>query len=240
MTRRALAGLCAAVLLLAPGPAPAAPRASSTLKVLTLGDSWTIGHGSSDGLGYRRELGARLAAAGIDVTWSAAGTTGWTVQDLAAGAPGWLAANTPDWVILAVGTNNAAGVAPGMSGFEPAYIGLVNTILASSPTVRVLAVQIAYSNAPWAPNEVLVNVAVIHSSWWSSAPARVTLADWTVIHPCLMYDAVHLRDSGYDIAARQLYRALTAPLGLPALTYSDHVPLPTKRPGYDRPPTIPC
>lgn len=238
--RAALVAVLLGVLLAV--PAAAVPGdAGEPLRIMALGDSLTIGYGSSDGLGYWRGLSERLNAAGVSHVWtgSASGRAGWTVQDLRAGIDGWMAADTPDLVLLSIGTNNAAGVGAGMAGFEPALIALVNRILALSPTVRVAVAQVLYSNAPWSPNLVWVNVASIHAAWWAQPTGRTILADFSVIHPCRTWDGVHLRDDGYDVMARQWYRALAPTYGWPTLTYLDHLPA-QRRPGLERTATITC
>lgn len=244
MIRRLAAVLAALALLLVPGPAPARERAAVPLRIMLAGDSLTQGHGGT--AGPRRELGARLAAAGVDHEFvGSTAVGGWTVQSLAAAMPGWLATYQPDLVLISIGTNNAAGVPPGMAGFENAYIALVNLVLAWSPTVRVGVAQVLYSNAGWSPNLVYVNVGAIHAAWWDApghsrpAPTRVTLADFSTIHACQTWDGVHLRDSGYDQMGRQWYRALAGPMGWPALTYSDHLPV-QRRPGFERPAAMAC
>lgn len=241
---RAGRALLAAVLLgvLLAAPVAAAPGdTGEPLRIMAIGDSLTNGYGSSDGLGYRRELSERLNAAGVSHVWTngTTGRGGWTVQDLRAGIDGWMASDTPDLVLLSIGTNNAAGVGVGMAGFEPAYMALVNRILALSPTVKVAVGQAIYSNAPWSPNEVHVNVATIHAAWWATPGGRTILADHSVIGPCRLFDNVHLRDDGYDAMARQWYRALAPAYGWPVLTYLDHLPA-QRRPGYERTPTVTC
>lgn len=242
MTRRWAAATLAVLALLLPAPAPA--RRAEPLRIMLAGDSLTLGHGGTAGPG--RELSARLSAAGV--AHQLVGDTsvgGWTVQSLAAAMPGWLATHQPDLVLISIGTNNAAGVPPGMAGFEPAYIALVNSIVAWSPTVHVGVAQVVYSNTPWSPNLVHVNVGTIHAAWWDApghnrpAPSRVTLADFAVIHTCQTWDGVHLRDSGYDVMGRQWYRALAPAMGWPPLTYTDHLPA-QRRPGYERTATITC
>lgn len=237
--RRLLAVLALPAALLV--AAPAATAEPGPLRILTIGDSLTAGYGGADTLGYRRELGARLADAEVEHVFTNGGGSrgGWTVQDLRTGIDGWLAADQPDLVLIAIGTNNAAGAGPGMNGFEPAYIGLVNRILAWNPTVKVAVTQVTYSNAAWSPNLVAVNVAAIHAAWWAQPAGRSILADMSTIHPCRTFDGVHMRDDGYDQMGRQWYRALAAAYGWPALTYLDHLPA-QRRPGIERTSTVTC
>lgn len=230
--KRILATLTALVLAVTL-PAGAAPATiAAPLRITTLGDSLTIGVGSSDGQGYRHRLGQLLDAAGLPYVWTSPDTSahaGWTVQDIAAGVDGWLAADRPDLVILAIGTNNAAGVAPGMASYQSTYSALVARILADAPAARVMLVQVSYSNAGWSPAEVLVNQYVIQASWTSS---RLILASWAGVATCTLADGVHPRADGYGVMADQLYRAMAPVYGLPAIP-SDAVPANPVRPGYD-------
>lgn len=217
-----------ALLLVLLAAAPAAAATTTPIRIMALGDSLTIGYGDPAGQGYRRELSRLLPAA----VWTA-GTgyhNGWTVQDIRAGIDAWMAADSPDVVLLLVGTNNAAGVAPGMAGFETAYLDLVARILALSPTVHVYAAEVPYSVAPWAAAEVDVNVAAIHASWSSSG--RVHLADLSGIPRQLLLDGIHPGADGYDIMGRQWYRAMAARCGLPAIP-PDAIRNPVPRPGYE-------
>lgn len=236
--RKRLTWLAAALAVVALLVVPSSARATGTpLRIMTLGDSLTIGHGSADGNGYRTELGAKLTTAGQLYTFTNSGAAhnGWTVQDLRAGIDGWMAADTPDVVLLMVGVNNAAGVSPGMTGFESAYIDLTRRILQLSSTVQVYVAEVPYSVAPWAQNEVDVNIATIHSSWDSyGAAGRVHLVDLSVFPPCLLWDGIHPQN--YDPMGRQWYRAMVTAYGLPAIPV-DPFRSSARRPGYERSPT---
>lgn len=205
----------------------------SVLHILTLGDSLTAGYGSTDGHGYHTELGRLMEAADRPVEWTSPGTAevGWTVQNLRAGIDYWMATETPDAVLLAIGTNNSAGVPPGMNGFEEAYLDLVNRILELSPSVQIWVAEIGYSAAAWSPNQVIVNTAVIHASMRTGD--RTHLADLTLVPPCLLLDGVHPGDIGYGVMARQWYRAMRTQYELPAIL-PDPLRVTPRRPGYER------
>src|SRR5262245_3347712 len=145
--RRILAALLLlAAALLIPGPA-AARTAPAALTVLRLGDSRTIGYGSSWGDGYAPELSRLLGQAGVAVTYApVAGSTGYDVRDLRNLVDAAIAASHPDLIVLAVGTNNAAGAcskAPcqGMTGIEAAYTDLVRRILVDAPAARLVIAE---------------------------------------------------------------------------------------------------
>lgn len=238
--RRILAALLVlTAALLAPASASARP---ASLTILRLGDSRTIGIGSTWGTGYAPELQRLLGQAGITVSYApVAGSTGYDVQGLRQLVDAAIASSHPDLVILAVGTNNAAGgCAPpgpcaGMSGIEAAYSGLVRRILADAPAVKLVIAEIQYSSAGWAPNEVHVNVAAIHSSWQSQCAGRCWLSNLQGISRCgyLSGDNIHPSDAGYQVMADQLARTVLEVYGLPS--WPSKVPEWAPRPGFEVP-----
>jgi lysophospholipase L1-like esterase len=116
--------LLAALLTLSPVALPAdaaadsVPAATSEVTVMPLGASMTFGKGSSSGNGYREELRLSLAAAGIDVDYLGSlksgtmadpdneGHGGWRIDQVAAGADGFLSTYKPQVVLLNAGTND--------------------------------------------------------------------------------------------------------------------------------------
>jgi lysophospholipase L1-like esterase len=234
-----LKALMVGIVLLLTMASPATGDTPAPVVIETLGDSLTLGYGSSTGTGYRGELAELLDAAGMSYTMSSSATshTGWTVQDMLAGVDGWIAADRPDLVILAIGTNNAAGVSPGMVGYPTAYQNLVAKIMADAPQAQVLLVEVGYSNASWSANQVTVNQYVIQTSW--KYPGRAYLVRWDQVHACNLFDGVHPRDAGYGLMARQVYRGMAAIYGLPAIP-PDAVPDNVARPGIERTPKFAC
>jgi lysophospholipase L1-like esterase len=214
----ALLVLAAAVLVPATSPAAAVP---ASITVLRLGDSRTIGVGSSWGTGYAPELQRLLGQAGIAVAYAPiGGGTGWTVQDLRTIVDSAMA-SAPDVVLLAVGTNNAAGacaVAPcaGMAGYQGQFHALVQRILTLSASVHVFVAEIQYSSAPWAGQEVYTNIAHITSTWQPWCASRCTLVHLQGIPRCgyLGADGVHPTDAGYQVMADQWARAVLARYGV--------------------------
>jgi lysophospholipase L1-like esterase len=99
----------------------AAPTVAAPIRIMPLGDSITFGMGSTTGSGYRAELWRRLveqSGYGVDLVGSARtgtlpdidheGHSGWTIAQLSDSVDGWLAAATPDVVLLHIGTNDVA------------------------------------------------------------------------------------------------------------------------------------
>lgn len=238
----------AAVRVLSDASPSATPSPTSTpspvtpLKIMTLGDSLTMGYGSSDGNGYRRELGRLLGAAGVPVTFTfrgavSVGTS--TVQDLRAGIDGWIATDQPNIILLDSGTNNASGQKTGMTGIEAAQHDLLNRIFADAPNVTVYVATIQYSSAPWSNNQVYNNQYWITGSW--QHPGKAYLASMDAIPVCgFLFDNIHPRDAGYDAMARQWYRAMTPQMNLPAISPDAWDGKPVPRPGFERPTVMSC
>lgn len=250
MLRRAMAVLGSVLVVLS---LTAATRSATvppvSLRILAIGDSLNSGYGSPDGCGYRTELGRLLTAAGVVPVWTGPQRNGGpvgpndcltgyrfgaTVQVVRDGINGWMASDNPDVVIILVGTNNAAGVAPGMVNFGADYRDLVTRIYAAKPTVKVIVPWIPYSAAPWAGAEVTVNtliytdvVALVPSVLWVNLSQYPTRLLWDGVHP-----------SDYDPIARLMYAPLATAYGLPAGP-QDSYALPTAncRPGFERTPT---
>lgn len=242
----ALAALAIAITL-PPGPISGARNASSSsvpssVTVLRMGDSRTIGTGSSWGDGYAPELARLLGQAGITVTYAPiAGATGWDVQGLRAIVDSAIAAAHPDVVLLAIGTNNAAGscgAAPcaGMTGYQAAFYDLSQRILLDAPAAHLYIAEIQYSSASWAVNEVYTNVAHITATWQPWCSGRCTLVHLQGISRCggLGPDNVHPSDAGYQLMADQWARAILAAYGVsswPAKVQGSGAP----RPGFEVP-----
>lgn len=246
--RRVISIFLAAVLAVVT-TASAVTAAPTSLRLLAVGDSINSGLGSPDGCGYRTEVTRLLQRANVTTTWTGptAGTgvndcpTGYrfspTVQTLRDSINGWMASDTPDAVLITIGTRNAAGEGAGVNGFGAAYTDLVNRILTASPTVQVFVALIPYSVAPWAANEVTgVNTPIIQMVLWTFPNhPRVRWVDLQTYPPCLLWDGVHPSD--YGPIARQWYNGLAAVYGLPAGPRDAYALRPwAQRPGFERDP----
>lgn len=99
-----------AVLLLTPMPGLA-----RTPEVLAFGDSLTAGLGLSASEAFPARLAARLKDEGIDIRMVNAGVSGDTTTDGLARLD-WALADKPDFVILALGANDA------MRGIDPKIV----------------------------------------------------------------------------------------------------------------------
>lgn len=200
------------------GHAPRAlpPTAASPLSILTLGDSLTSGVLSSDGQGYRRELSARLTAAGVPHTITNSSANGYTAADLMAhGAGAQVAALRPDLVVLAIGTNDAVQSDATLAAFESNYAALLTSIFSGYAAARVCAAFIGYSVPAWMkPREKQINDAVFRQAMPGVGPhgTRVVgVADFQLLADyALLADpaGVHPGDAGYDIMGDIVYRVV--------------------------------
>lgn len=252
---RRLTGPLVAVLMLASltaasGRPVAVPL---SLRIMTIGDSLNTGLGSPDGCGYRTELARLMLTAndGVAVVTTFTGLAngsnpndcpipyghfGSTVQDVKNSAAAWTVADTPDVVLVQVGTNNAMG---SMANFQADYQTMLTNILNASPTVKVVASYVPYSVAPWAANEVTANIAIIMAvlallpTYGSS---RLYLINASKL-PCkFMGDGMH--PWNYDPMGRWYYEALAALYGFTPVPLNSYYFLDQPRPGYERSPTV--
>ena len=251
MIRRAAAVIACVLLALSVGGAASA-AVPTTLKILAIGDSLNSGYGSPDGCGYRTELNRLLEAplgANLDAVWTGpqrggavVGANdcltgfrhGATVQNLRDSINGWMASDNPDVVVIITGTNNAAGTAPGMTGFGAAYRDLVQRIYTAKPSVKVVVTWIPYSAAPWAGTEVNVNIDIYN--WVLAYFPQVIWVNLAQYPTRLMFDGVHPSD--YGPIARLIYAGLATAYGLPPAPNDSYALTPNNcRPGIERAPT---
>lgn len=108
----AVKGLAAVTLVVTLATAPAAAR---TPEILVLGDSLTAGFGLPENEAFPAMLEARLRGEGIEVRVVNAGVSGDTTAGGLARLD-WALADKPDFVILALGANDA------LRGIDPAIV----------------------------------------------------------------------------------------------------------------------
>ena len=244
--RRLIAAACALLVLATMSAAAVVP---TSLRILAIGDSLNSGYGSPDGCGYRTELGRLLTNAGVTPVWtgpqrggSSVGpndcTTGYrhgaTVQNLRDSINAWMASDDPDVVIIIAGTNNAMGSPPGMANLALDYRDLVQRIYTAKPSTKVIVTWIPYAAAPWAGNQVTVNIDIYNGVVAFFPAVRwVNLAQYPTR---LMWDGVHPSD--YGPIARLIYAGLAVEYGLPPGPQDSYALFTGNcRPGIERPAT---
>jgi len=210
----------ASVLLAAAVPQAIRPAAvPNPLRILSLGDSLTAGYGSTDGLGYRRELDRLLTAASIPHVITTTATVGATTADLLMHVVADVAAAQPDVVLLSIGTNDAVQSPASIAAFESNYDQILTAILAAQPGVVVVASWVMYSDGPawFAVNEKLINDAIYRRVYGGHVGRVVGIADLQLVncrYVCTA-DHVHPGNVGYDAFAWEWWRALGLWLGQP-------------------------
>lgn len=187
---------------------------TAPVKILAAGDSITQGGGSSDLKGYRGWLTDILDRRRIVATMPVQAANGGTLRGLTPQMPAALAASTPDIVLLAIGTNDAAQ--PDMADWQNRFAALVDLILASSPTVKVACARIAISAGPISVSEAAVNTYVDAVVAARTGTGRVVAADMTVVDSSWTADGVHPLDAGYLRMAQQWAAAIGPWLPTPA------------------------
>lgn len=219
----------------------AALAPTKNIVIQRLGDSLTIGVGSSWGTGYEPELTRLLRQHGVEPTYAPiGGSTNWDVQGLRKIVDASLAASHPDVVLLDVGTNNAAGSCgtppcAGMTNYQAAFYDLVQRILVDAPQAHLFIAEIQYASKPWAVQQVYANATHITATWQTWCAGRCTLVHMQGIDRCTgLSDGTHPNDSGYMRMADQWGRAMLTREGVtvwPAKVIESGVP----RPGFEVP-----
>jgi lysophospholipase L1-like esterase len=208
-----------------------AGAAAAPVRVMPLGDSITGSPGCWRALlwnqlqnaGYTNiDFVGTLPAQGCGVPYDGdnEGHGGYLATNIAAQnqLPGWLAATSPDVVLMHLGTNDVwNNIAPAQ--ILSAYTTLVGQMRASNPTMKVLVAQIIPMN-PSNCSECAQRVVALNQqipAWAqsiSTAQSPVTVVDqWTGFNDATdTGDGVHPNDSGNTKMAGRWYPALAAVL----------------------------
>lgn len=224
--------ILAAVMLLAATLAAVPAKATTTpLQVFVVGHSIAHGYGSSDGQGWRRELSANLAAAGVSLDYTVDAVAGATAPDMLPTVSAVIAAR-PDLVVIELGTNDTGNV----PAFKVALTKMVGQLLDLTtarialcfegyPAVATLAAGMG------AVNDAIFTVGAAYG--WTTATPGPRFAGWCDFQPIptvdLGPDGIHPTDHGYDAMAHQIERGLAATYGWPAPP-ADNPPLTGHRP----------
>lgn len=209
-----------------------APAATATVRILSIGDSITVGYGSADNQGYRPWLTDLIERQCIQPLPAAHARGGWRLADARTGLAAALTANTPDIVLIALGTNEYLPFASAQTSYQAAYGQVIDQILASSSTVKVacalipgtqdtgVQANVARANAAI---EAAVNARAATGRVVLSDQRRTTSAEWTVratdgseYPPSRWtFDGIHPTDAGYLRMAQAWLAAIQAGLPTP-------------------------
>lgn len=205
----------------------AAPAATAPVKIMPLGDSITgspgcwrallwnqlqaNGYTNIDFVGTLPPQGCGVAYDGDNEGHGGILATGMVRQNQ---LPGWLAATTPDIVLMHLGTNDVWS-SLSTSTILGAYTTLVGQMRASNPAMRILVAQIIPMNPPTCTTcaQGVVNLDAAIPAWAASlttAQSPITVVDqWTGFTDATdTGDGVHPNDSGNQKMANRWYPAL--------------------------------
>jgi len=215
----------------APLPPSASPAVLDCSRIMPLGDSITLGVNG----GYRNRLYTRLTGLGCNVGYVGSqydqyavapdkdheGHSGFSIGDIARDANPWLAAQTPDIVLLMIGTNDVAWWSVRSADETAAdHAALINQIRAARPNAWIVVGSIApLSTAELPPlnreraafgrefnaavrSRVDARIAAGEKVRYADIYARLTVAD--------LYDGVHPTQVAHDKGADAWYGALEA------------------------------
>src|SRR5689334_17433817 len=198
----------------APDP-PAAPATVATLRptptrttrILCVGDSITLGAGSTDGTGYRRYLTELLGRRGIAPTYTMQAYGGQTLRYVAPRAIDAIPAANPNIMLVHLGTNDA--VQPDLTDWQTRIGNLIDQALAASPTLHICIAKIQYSrNTGAITNEQTINAAITAAVNARTTTGRVTTADMTGIPARWTEDGIHPGNTAYNDMAHRWHNAI--------------------------------
>ena len=197
------------------------------LRIMPLGDSITRGTGAVASGGYRGPLDGLFNGAGQDVdlvgdfvSGSIAdrnhqGVSGLTATELTASVAGAVQRNTPDAVLLMIGTNdvlresNAAATVPGE------IVNIVNQIHAVNADIHVLVAQLTPLSASTSFGAGVVGVRAATNAGIAKAVLgleaqghAVSLVDTGSIGQSDLSDGIHLNAAGYQKLAAIWFDAI--------------------------------
>jgi lysophospholipase L1-like esterase len=210
-------------------PTGNAPAVLDCSRIMPLGDSITLGVNG----GYRNRLYTRLAGLACNVGYVGTlfdqyalapdkdheGHSGYAIADIVREANPWLAAQTPDYVLLMIGTNDVAWWSV-MNADELAtsHAALVDQIRAARPNAWIVVSSIAPLEPANLPpldrdraqfgrefnaavkSRIDARIAAGEKVRYADVYARLTVAD--------LYDGVHPTQVAHDKVADAWYGAL--------------------------------
>lgn len=205
-----------------------------SMRIWPLGDSITAGQGSSTGDGYRWWLANRLTGtagltqanyvgtlqSGQEPNRHHEGHSGYTIDQIAAGVPGWWQQiGGADYVLLHAGTNDALSSTLGPT-MATRLAALLDQLLDLGVRgIAVAALTPMLSNGPASVFQQLLNAAL--PGIVAIREPRVQLVDMSILAPGHLSDGEHPNDSGYDLMSWVWYQAFAR---LPGVSASGYLP----------------
>lgn len=204
------ATLAAGLLAVADLPA----HSADTVRVMALGDSHTVGTGSSHLAGYRLAFLKAMSDSGmpVDMVGGKAdgpegfdhrhqGYDGATTYEISSAVHEKMEKYQPDLVILLAGTNDARQRSFNPVAFEVHFSVLVDRIFAANPDVKLIVSTIPPQH--YGKNEPAnrsLNSRIRHHVEGRSSQDNIRIVDiYSLLDDRLdMADDLHMNDSGYE------------------------------------------
>lgn len=192
---------------------------------MPLGDSITVGEGAPAGGGYRGYLLEYLTNSGYEIDYVGSMTTfpasgmvdiqheghsGWTIPGITSQITKWLTNNTPDVILLMIGTND---VKTNSQSQAPARLSqLIDRIYATSPSVHLFVASIPPFN-----NSLETRSSIYNNTIPGIVDSKRALGRsiyYVNIHDSLVasediFDGIHPNELGYRKIAQTWFEALT-------------------------------
>jgi len=207
--------LFAAALLAGSLLAPSlSAHAGTTLRVMALGDSHTVGVGSTHRAGYRLAFSNAMSEGGYDIDMVGGkangpegfdhrhqGYKGATTYEISSAVHEKLANYDPELVILLIGTNDAR--APGFNplSFEVHLSVLVDRIFASNPDIKLIIATVPpQKSGKNDPANRALNARIQKHVEGRRNQDHIAIVDvYNLIDDRLdMFDDLHMNDAGYE------------------------------------------
>lgn len=184
-----------------------AGQQTTTIRIVAGGNSITVGMPVAIGAGqplampggYRGWLVDLLDRRDYTAQITTCAEPGRTLDQLAAALPGVVAATQPHVTLIHMGTTTPVDELP---TYQARYTTMLDAVLASAPTGRVLCAQVQYSwpsgatAAATQANERSANTAITAAVAARQSTGRVALADMTPLPQEWTWDGVHPVDAG--------------------------------------------
>jgi acyl-CoA thioesterase-1 len=202
-------------------PAVASPDAASTVRFLALGDSFTIGTGSSPDQSFPARLAGRWRARGCTLTLENVAVNGYTSDDVIDREVPSIASFHPTFVSVAVGANDIVR-GQALEAYRENVRRILDAAKASGARVVVLP-QPDWSRSPTAAafgTQPALADAIAKFNATLAAEARAKGAEWVDLYPLMQQQAVkgqlagdglHPSSEAYDEWAAELARVLSSP-----------------------------
>jgi lysophospholipase L1-like esterase len=195
---------------------------TATVRIMCAGDSITVGTGSTatgqmdaygngiGGSGYRPWLVDLLAQRRIAAPLTVVAQGGQTLRTMTPPILAALPAAQPDIVLIYLGTNDIGAANDAGADWQSRYASLVDQILASSSTVKVVCGRLAHYRDPGMISRAdSLNTLIDGVVNARKAAGRVTSADMSVLTGMWTSDGTHPVDAAYVVMAQQWTNAIT-------------------------------